>query len=178
MRTAPVLSTARLRLRPHVLDDMAALEAFYATDRAAFMGRPKTRTQLWYGFASEVGSWDLMGHGAWAITTQDGALVGQVAITQPPHFPEREIGWLLFEGQDGKGYATEAALAALRWGWQAGFATLVSYITPENARSVALARRLGAVHDPDAALPEGDGPEDTVVWRHAPDTDGSPEAYA
>ena len=148
MRTAPVLSTARLRLRPHVLDDMAALEAFYATDRAAFMGRPNTRTQLWYGFASEVGSWDLMGHGAWAITTQDGALVGQVAITQPPHFPEREIGWLLFEGHDGKGYATEAAEIFLRIGFEElGLHRVYAELDPRNEASAAVCQRLGMRHE-------------------------------
>ena len=54
----------------------------------------------------------------------------------------------------------------------------MSYITPENDRSVALAKRLGAIHDPEAALPEGETPADTVVFRHRPDADGSPEAYA
>jgi hypothetical protein len=42
----------------------------------------------------------------------------------------------------------------------------------------ALARRLGAVPDPGAAMADGDTPEDTVVYRHALDADGSPEAYA
>lgn len=178
MSAAPVITTARLRLRPHVLADMAAFESFYASERAIWTGRPDNRTHLWYGFASEVGSWDLMGHGGWGVETKDGTLVGQVAITQPPHFPEREIGWTLFAGHEGKGYATEAASAALGWAWGSGFDTLVSYITPENTRSIALARRLGAVQDAEAPRPEGEAPEETVVYRHSPDADGSPEAYA
>ncbi len=178
MTTAPVIETARLRLRPHVLSDMDAFDAFYATDRAAYTGRPKNRTHLWYGFASEVGSWALMGHGGWAVETRGGALVGQVAITQPPHFPEREIGWTLFAGFEGKGFAFEAACAALAWAWAQGWDTLVSYITPQNTRSIVLAKRLGAAHDPHAALPEGETAAETVVYRHLPDTDGSPEAYA
>ena len=178
MTTAPVITTARLRLRPHVLTDMGAFEAFFASSRADYTGRPKNRTHLWYGFASEVGSWALMGHGGWAVETREGALVGQVAITKPPHFPETEIGWTLFAGHEGKGFAFEAASAALLWAWEHGFETLVSYITPGNARSIALAKRLGAVHDTGAALPEGETPDETVVYRHSPDTDGSPEAYA
>lgn len=175
---APVIQTPRLRLRPHRMEDMEAFWAFYQTPRAAYVGAPKTRTHLFYGLSSEVVSWDWMGHGGWAVDTCDGDFIGQVAITQPPHFPEREIGWTLFDGYEGKGFAMEAATAALTWAWDQGFDTLVSYITPENTRSRALAKRLGAVLDADAPLPDGETPEDTVVYRHSPDSDGSPEAYA
>ncbi|MFD1344605.1 GNAT family N-acetyltransferase [Litorisediminicola beolgyonensis] len=167
MTAAPVIDTARLRLRGHVMADMDAFETFFASDRARYSDGPETRTHLWYGFASEVGSWPLMGHGGWAIETRDGRLAGQVAITRPPRFPETEIGWMLFEGFEGRGYAFEAASAALAWAAASGlFETLVSYITPENARSIALAERLGARHDASAALPDGETTLDTVVYRH------------
>jgi len=178
MREAPVITTPRLRLRPHRMDDMEAFWAFYQTPRAGYIGAPKDRTHLFYGLSSEVVAWDWMGHGAWAVDTAEGDFIGQVAITHPPHFPEREIGWTLFETAEGKGFASEAATAALGWAWEQGFDTLVSYITPENTRSRALAERLGAVLDLDAALPEGETAEETVVYRHSPDADGSPEAYA
>ena len=157
---------------------MDAFWAFYQTSRAEFVGAPKHRTHMFYGLSSEVVSWDWMGHGAWAIDTADGAFVGQVAITQPPHFPEREIGWTMFEEAEGKGYAFEAASAALAWAWDQGFEALVSYIHPKNARSIALAERLGAEHDPNAQRPDGETLEETIVYRHLPDTDGGPEAYA
>ena len=175
---APVIETPRLRLRPHRMDDMEAFWAFYQSPRAAYMGAPGSRTHLFYGLSSEVVSWDWMGHGGWAIDTRDGDFIGQVAITQPPHFPEREIGWTLFESTEGKGYATEAASAALAWAWDQGFDTLVSYIHPDNIRSCRLAERLGAERDPGAPLPKGETADETVVYRHAPDADGSPEAYA
>jgi len=175
---APVLETPRLRLRPYVLSDMDPFWDFYQSARAAYVDRPENRSHFWYGFASEIGSWDLLGQGGWAVDTRDGQVIGQVAITQPPHFPEREIGWIFLAGAEGKGYAFEAASAALAWAWDQGFDTLVSYIDPANARSIALAERLGAVRDPAARLPDGDTAAQTVVYRHAPDTDGSPEAYA
>lgn len=176
---APILHTPRLTLRPHVLSDMDPFWDFHQSDRAAYVGRPKTLTHQWYGIASEVGSWDLMGHGGWAVDLHDGRFIGQVAITQPPHFPEREIGWIFFDGHEGNGYATEAATAALLWAWSdLGADTLVSYIHPDNARSIALATRLGAQHDPDAPLPKGETAQETRVYRHSPDSDGNPEAYA
>lgn len=172
---APVIETARLRLRPHVMEDMDVFWAFYQSPRAEFMDCPKTKTHLFYGLSSEVGSWALMGHGGWAIETKEGRLAGQVAITQPPHFPERELGWLLFDGFEGQGIAQEAALAALFWAWDTlGADTLVSYVHKRNARSVALAQRLGAVQDDTAAVFDAAD----IVYRHSPDADGSVEAYA
>ena len=80
----------------------------------------------------------------------------------------------------GRGYATEAAAALRDWAWShTRIPTLVSYISPENAASRALAEKLGAVVDETAARPDGEGSDDCVVYRHpAPDADGGLEAYA
>ncbi|WP_299935686.1 GNAT family N-acetyltransferase [uncultured Pelagimonas sp.] len=171
---APILDTPRLRLRPHVMSDMDAFATFFEGTRADHLTKPQNTSHLWYIFTSEVGSWELIGIGGWAIETRDGQLIGQVAITQPPHFDEREIGWILFDGFEGQGYALEAATAALHWAWEQDMQTLVSYIEKDNTRSIALAERLGAVLDPAAQVDE----DDALVYRHSPDIDGNPEAYA
>ena len=178
MTTAPLITTPRLRLRQHVASDLDALCDLFETDRARYMGGPISRKHAWRWIASEIAMWDLMGHGSWGIETQDGTFLGQIGIMKPPHFPEREIGWTLLETAEGKGYATEAALSVLAWAWEQSYPTLVSYIDPKNSRSIALAERLDAVPDAHASLPDGDTPTDTVVYRHSPDSDGNPEAYA
>lgn len=178
MTNAPILTTARLRLRGHSRSDLDRLCDLMGSDHARFMGGPMPRKDAWRWLASEVAMWDLMGHGAWGIEASDGRFIGQVGLLKPPHFPEVEIGWTLLPEAEGKGYAFEAASAALAWAWDQGFETLVSYITPENTRSRALAGRLGATLDPDAPRPDGETPEETIVYRHSPDSDGSPEAYA
>ncbi len=130
---------------------MEAFWTFYQSPRARFMDKPGNRTHLWYGFASEVGSWVLQGHGAWAIETAEGELAGQVAVTHPPHFPEPELGWLLFDGHEGRGLAFQAASAALDYARsEIRPASLVSYIDRRNLRSIALAERLDGVEDADA----------------------------
>ncbi len=163
---APTLHTERLTLRGHVMADLDALCDLFETDRAAYMGGPIPRKEAWRWIASEVGMWDLMGHGSWGIDTKDGEFLGQIGILKPPHFPEAEIGWTLLEPAEGKGYASEAAKAVLDWAGEQGMDTLVSYIDPENDRSIALATRLGASLDSDAVLPEGETADDTVVYRH------------
>lgn len=163
MTCAPIITGETVRLRPHAASDMDAFWMFYQSDRAHHMSAPQNRTQLWYGFASEVGSWALTGMGGWAVEV-DGKLAGQVAITHPPHFPETELGWIVFDGFEGRGIAFEAAQLALNHARdQIKPASLVSYINAHNARSIALAKRLGATHDPAAATSvDGD-----VVYRHA-----------
>ncbi|KIC32589.1 GNAT family N-acetyltransferase [Leisingera sp. ANG-S5] len=181
MTTAPTISTARLTLRHHVMSDFAPLHDVLGSDRARYMGGPFSLKDSWQTVAAEVGSWSLLGHGSWAIErADDGALVGQVGINKPAHYPEAEIGWTLCSGFEGNGYITEAAAAALLWAWsEMGASSLVSYITPGNSRSVSVAERLGGKPDLAAPLPLGETSEDTIVYRHfAPDCDGGMEAYA
>ena len=83
MRDAPVITTPRLTLRPRRMDDMEAFWSFYQTPRAQYVGAPKTRTLLFYGFSSEVVAWDWMGHGAWAIDTREGDFVGHTTTAFP-----------------------------------------------------------------------------------------------
>lgn len=164
MTDAPVLETARLVLRPHLWADFSAYLAVMQSDRARFMGGPMSLKQAWFCFASDVAQWPLKGCGALAVTLREtGEVVGQVALNDIPHFPERELGWMALEGHEGRGYISEAALAlrdfaARRLGWQ----TLVSYISAGNLRSARLAERLGAVLDPVAARLD---PTD-LVYRH------------
>jgi len=160
---APLIRTAHLRLRPYRQADMDPLWSFFQSDRAKWVSAPRNQSHFWYGFASEVGSWDLMGWGGWSVETADGQLAGQVAVTQPPHFAELELGWIMLDGFEGKGIAFEAATAARTWAFRDyGAETLVSYISRDNARSIALATRLGATRDDTAKRHD----EDDVVYRH------------
>ncbi|MEM1064782.1 MAG: GNAT family N-acetyltransferase [Pseudomonadota bacterium] len=167
--TIPVLETERTRLRAPRMSDFKAFAAHCASDRAHFSTGRLNRGQAWREFSAAVGGWALQGHGAWSIEARAGGTYwGEIAIMQPAEFPEVELGWTLMTPAEGKGIAFEAAQAALKWAFAVrGLTTLVSYITPENLRSIRLAERLGAEHDPAAPLPDGETANDTVVYRHA-----------
>ncbi len=165
--TAPTLETERLRLRPNRAEDFDRFAAFYASPRSKFVDGPVSRDKAWLMFGADVGQWGLLGFGSWAIERRaDGAHVGQIGLNRPPSYPEREIGWLLWDGFEGQGYAREAARRARDFAYGTlGWDTVVSYIDPGNAASMRVAENLGATPDPDAPRPVG-GP--CLIYRHPP----------
>ena len=65
-----------------------------------------------------------------------------------PFTPCTEVGWRLARDAWGHGYATEAARAAVAFGFgELGLAEIVSYTTVANARSIAVMERLGMRRD-------------------------------
>jgi RimJ/RimL family protein N-acetyltransferase len=162
--TPPVLHTLRLTLRAPVFADFAAYAAFLASPRAAYMGGPYSPKAAWGVFCHQVAGWQIFGHGGLTVLRKDtGEAIGMVEINGGPLFPEVELGWQLYEGHEGQGYATEAARALRDWGFaNLPVSSLVSYTDPENHPSQAVARRLGAVIDAKAPV-QDDG---DLVWRH------------
>jgi RimJ/RimL family protein N-acetyltransferase len=160
----PVLETERLRLRAPAKTDFPVVLAFLTSDRTKYIGGPYDPARAWSGFAASTGTWILDGYGYWAVETrEDRTLVGAVGFQGPPRFQERELGWDLYGDNEGRGYATEAARAARDWAYgPGGFDTIVSYVDPHNARSIAVAERLGCTRDAGAWRPD---PED-IVFRH------------
>lgn len=165
--TTPTLETERLILRGPRPADVPVFMEFYGTDRAQFVGGPMQPWQSWGFFGTEMGHWIMRGYGMFVVTHKgDDTPLGIVGHWYPQGWPETEIGWVLFsEDHEGKGIAFEAAQACIDHAWNVlKWDTIVSYIDPNNAASIALAERLGATLDPDAEYckPGKDG----LVYRH------------
>ena len=146
----PVLETERLTLRGPEAADFEPLAKFFAdAERSWGFGGPMTRADAWRWFASSVGHWALRGYGFWTTTLKDtGDVAGICGLWNPEGWPEPEIGWVLFEGFEGKGIAMEAALGVRDYAYGTlGFTTLTSNILPGNDRSIALAERMGATFE-------------------------------
>ena len=103
-----------------------------------------------------------LGHTFWALESREtGDFLGFCGLKiMPERIPGLEdvieIGWRLRRDAWGKGYAREAATAALHWGWDHLPADRIAAITtPANGRSWGLMLRLGMVrrHDLDFAHP-------------------------
>lgn len=162
----PVLETRRLLLRAPRLGDFDTYADIACGPRGAHMGGPMTRAAAWYDFAALTAGWMLRGHGVWTIVSRNGGdPLGFVLLGFEPGDAEPELGFLLTEAAEGHGYAAEAAEAARHFGFiELGLPSLVSYIAPGNARSVALAERLGAT--PAGTLRYETDPEPSLVYRH------------
>lgn len=161
---SPVLRTDRLLLRAPVDGDAAAICAFLLAPRAIGVGGPYPGPrEAWVRFAAFAGHWALKGYGWFTVTDRsDGRVLGMTGPHHPDYKPDRELGWFLVDGAEGRGVATEAARVARDWVWRAlPPARLVSYIDRRNLRSAAVARRLGA--SPAGVAPHSN---DQTVWQH------------
>ena len=99
--------------------------------------------------------------------------IGYVGLLEPT-FESRftpcvEIGWRLAAPYWGHGYATEAARAALAFGFtDAGLEEIVSFTVPANSRSIAVMRRLNMTQDGEfdhPRLPQGHPLQRHVLYR-------------
>jgi RimJ/RimL family protein N-acetyltransferase len=94
------------------------------------------------------------GYCFWAVERRDDARFLGFCGLKPgvigPLVGEIEIGWRLREDAWGKGYAKEAALASLAWGWRIlGTPRIMAITTPANRASWGLMERLGMVRRAD-----------------------------
>ncbi|MDQ7070519.1 MAG: GNAT family N-acetyltransferase [Rhodobacterales bacterium] len=173
--TIPTLTTERLTLRAPINDDFAAFSEFYASERSKFVGGPATAEQSWRMLAVEIGHWGLRGYGRWAVEETDtGKFVDIVGMWNPHGWPEPELGWDLMTGFEGKGYATEAALAARKYAYETlGWATAISLVAPKNDGSRAVAKRMGATFE---SHYDHERFGQLEIWRHIPATQAATEA--
>jgi RimJ/RimL family protein N-acetyltransferase len=173
----PTLRTRRLTLRAFRAGDFAAYAAMLG-DRAVarFIGSGRTRDEAesWETMARALGQWALRGYGLFALEF-DGVCIGHAGLRHPSSWPEPELCYAVAPAVQGRGLATEAAMAVRAWAGAAlGVVAPISFVRPDNAAAIALARRLGASREADRDLMGAT----TQVWRHAPPQAGPPASEA
>lgn len=164
----PVLTTPRLRLDAPNLTDFPAWAEILCSTRARHMDGPYSREDAYTEFAAMLGTWVLRGHGVFAMRLQSGGpALGFVCLNMEPGDHEPELGFFVTEAAEGQGLTAEAAAAVRDWARGQGMTSLVSYVDPENLRSVRLATRLGAVRDPVAEAAYAETSDAGIaVFRH------------
>lgn len=155
MPTMPSLTTPRLVLRPWRDADLPAFAALNADPRVMeFLPKRLDRSESDALAAAIRKNCELRGFGWWAVEILGGdSFIGFVGLNVPrfdAHFtPCVEIGWRLAFEHWHKGFAVEAARAALGFAFeQLDLHEIVSFTVPANVRSRRVMERLGWSHDP------------------------------
>jgi len=167
------LVTERLRLRTWRDSDLEPFAALNA-DRDVMRYFPETLDRE----ASDAlvgrikAHFDRHGFGPWVVeipgVTDCAGFVGLMVPTFEAHFtPCIEIGWRLARPHWGKGYATEAATAALAYAFDTLQADEVVAITiPANHPSRAVMERIGMTRDLHGDFDHPNLPAGHVLQRH------------
>lgn len=142
------LQTARLTLHPFDEGDTDRLfELFGDPEVMRFVGRgaPLDRDELVASQARVAAHWRAHGFGPLAVVERaSGALIGECGLQLLEDGPDVELTYTLARGFWGRGYATEAAAAALDWGFGAlGLTRIVGVAYPENLASQRVLEKVG-----------------------------------
>ncbi|QOZ30307.1 GNAT family N-acetyltransferase [Bradyrhizobium sp. CCBAU 53421] len=167
----PVIETARLILRPWRASDIAENTRMLSDPETARFITPDhqpvtSELKGWRNAAVISGHWALYGFGMFAVEEKSsGRYIGRVGPYCPPEWPGFEVGWGIAKECRGRGYAVEAARAAIDFVF-ANFTVdrIIHCIDPANVASQAVARRLGAVNEGPGRL-EGDAVDIWVTTR-------------
>lgn len=175
--TTPELRTGRLRLRAWRDDDLEPFAALNADPVVMeHFPAPLSRSES-DAFVDVVQQrWREGGPSWWAVEVIDGApFIGFVGLSEvrfdAPFAPAVEVGWRLAREHWGRGYAPEAARAAIDHGVdELGLDEIVSFTVPTNTNSRRVMEKVGMRHDPTGdfvhpSLPAGHPLGPHVLYR-------------
>jgi RimJ/RimL family protein N-acetyltransferase len=156
------VETERLSLRRWTRQDGAAMEAIWAERDIWRAIGPNTPfdPNAWRDMLDRhVEHWRRFGFGLWAVIERPSPeIIGWVGASHPAFIPELadhfEIGWTLRPRVWGRGIATEGGAAAIDGAFDhLETDEVISLIHHTNARSIAVAERLGLRHARDVLHP-------------------------
>ncbi|MDQ3439137.1 MAG: GNAT family N-acetyltransferase [Planctomycetota bacterium] len=165
--------TPRLRLRPWRDADLEPFAAMNADERVmACMPGLLDRAASDAAATRLRAHFDEHGFGKCVVETRDGGdfagVVGLAWCTfDAPMNPSVEVGWRLAHSHWGKGYAAEAARAALDFGFrELKFDRIYAFTVPANERSWRVMKRLGMTRSPADDFDHPLLPPDSPLRRH------------
>lgn len=136
-------------MRPPVGDDLDAFVEIHEDPEVLHylksIGTTTGRVAGWRVIAILIGHWTLKGYGHWTVLEKaTGQIIGRVGLWYPEGWPGVELGWLIRRSHWDRGFGTEAAAAAMRFGFdQVGLDHIISMIAADNPRSIRIAEKIG-----------------------------------
>ena len=144
----PCVETQRLQLRGLALEDTDDLYTLWNNPEVSKYfpntSPPKIETVqniIKYQFTM----WERYGYGWWAVILRDSSeLLGWCGLQYLPETDETEVGYLLGQVYWAKGYATEAAQASIKYGFETlRLKEIIGVVHPQNQPSIHVIEKLG-----------------------------------
>jgi ribosomal-protein-alanine N-acetyltransferase len=143
----PTLSTPRLVLRPFLLEDAEPLLGILQEPEILKYFPPTifTLERARRYIDHQLRHWQKREYGHWAVTLkEDRVAVGWCGLEYLPESEENEVAYLLSHQVWGQGFATEAAQAALNYGFRtAQLGSIIGLVHPENIGSIRVLEKCG-----------------------------------
>ena len=146
MNPSWVIRTGRLMMRPVAYGDLADLRALKADPQvfAVMLGGVRGSVQVAEELAEDIQVWGAHGVGMWAVRDLAGVFVGLVGVHGRPDGRGMALRFAMTLAAQGRGYASEAAGAALRFAHdQAGLRRVVAVARFSNVASRQVLGGLG-----------------------------------
>jgi ribosomal-protein-alanine N-acetyltransferase len=147
----PDVETERLRLRaftPADLDDLQLVFGDTQVMKYISGGTPRSREETEIGLGRTIEGWQRRGFGFWAVTFKDDdKLIGYCGLVFLEDTTEVEVAYGFRRSHWGKGFATEAARACLRWGFEElKLERIVAVVNHGNVDSQRVLEKLGMTY--------------------------------
>lgn len=148
MDTIPTIHTQRLTLRPFTLADIRPLHRILSEpDILDYFPRtdPPEVERVGKIIQNQLAHWEAHHLGWWAVIPEEGAeLIGWNGLQFLAETGETEVAYLLSKPYWGQGYATEAARAAIKYGFETlNLGQIIGLTHPENKASQNVLKKCG-----------------------------------
>jgi len=145
--TIPTIETPNLALRPWKMEDAdLLLEILQEPDILQFFPPTTFTLEKTHRYINhQLHHWRENGYGHWAVTIKDDdRVIGWNGLEHLPETDENEVAYLLSHQAWGHGYATEAARAALKYGFEtACLPAIIGLVHPDNTGSIRVLEKCG-----------------------------------
>ncbi len=151
-----MIETERLILRPTAMSDFERWCDFMSDEESTrYIGGRQAPSQVWRSMMAMAGAWTLTGVAMFSVIEKSsGQWLGRIGPWRPHDWPGTEVGWSLHRDATGKGYALEAAVAAIDYAFEVlGWSEVIHCIDPDNLASTTLAGRLGSTNRGPGRMP-------------------------
>ena len=144
----PIIETENLRLRPFSPTDTPAMHKIM-NGKDVLLYFPGTQTpspeQVERMIGRLLAHWQEKGYGLWAVEHREtGVLLGRCGLQYLEETDEVEVDFIIDRAFWGQGFATEAGLASMQFGFNdLGLSEIVGIVHPENIGSQRVLEKIG-----------------------------------